>query len=641
MRAGQHKLRNLCLLLLPSLLSGCGQLTSHVIGPFNTIQEAQTAVRATHGLDPKHPLIVQVNGTTALSGPLVFDATDSGTPASPISYVAVNHSAVTGGKLLAGWYHVNGSVWAANVGALRFRQLFINGKRMTPARTPNQGYFQVDGTPDYHNPVRFKFRNGQMSERWVGGQVVLLQTWGEERLPITAVDPATSTVTLANQLLPWTVEANARFWVEDVAEFLDSPGEWFLDRNAGIVYYWAKPGEDVSSDEIIAPVTQTLLVLNGVHDVSFLGFDFEYSDWALPSEGYYDLQSAYDIPAAIMGHGASSVTISDSHFSHLGTWAVNLDSGSSNNTVSNNEMTDIGAGGVKIGEFCSDTVANPNAALSGFQNCVWTQPFSNGNKISNNTIHDIGAVYIAAVGVWLGQTYGNSVCSNEIYDTNQTAISLGWTWGYGRSLAHDNLIAFNNLHTLGRGMLSDMGGIYTLGSQPGTVIRNNIIHDITPYAQGYGGWGIYQDQGSSNILTENNIVYRAPSGAFVHNAEGSGNRTLNNVFASLDNGPILYMTPTLPPSAPSSGYNVLFERNILFGNGGVSGFGVLQPYFKFDGNLYFDVGYPQTITDANATVADPQFVAPLSGNFSLGPSSPAYKIGFQPIQTVPSDGVCQ
>jgi parallel beta-helix repeat protein len=285
-------------------------------------------------------------------------------------------------------------------------------------------------------------------------------------------------------------------------------------------------------------------------------------------------------------------------------------------------MTDLGAGGVKIGD--------PEIPKGAAQT-------TSGIVVSENYIHNIGIVYPAAVGVWIGQASGNTVTHNEIADTYYTAISLGWTWGYGATAAHHNRIEFNDLHNLGRGLLSDMGCIYSLGIQPGTVERNNLCHDVARYE--YGGWGLYTDEGSSQILLENNIVYRTQDGGF-HQHYGRENIVRNNIFA-------LGEEAQLRRTREEAHRSFSFERNIVYWEKGRLLDGAWgNGRFLFDHNLYWQAtGQPIEFgkdsmaewqrrgQDVHSWVADPLFADPAHGDFTLKPGSPAAKIGFQPIDT--------
>jgi parallel beta-helix repeat protein len=185
-------------------------------------------------------------------------------------------------------------------------------------------------------------------------------------------------------------------------------------------------------------------------------------------------------------------------------------------------------------------------------------------------------------------------------------------------------------------MLSDMGGIYTLGVQPGTVIRGNVFHDINSH--GYGGWGIYLDEGSTNILVEDNIVYRTKTGGF-HQHYGRENTIRGNIFAFSREGQIIR-------TRMEDHLSFTFERNIVYWNEGhlLGGKWSDSDHYRLDHNLYFNAaGGPVEFAgssfaewqargqDQHSIIADPLFRDPSKGDFRLKPGSPALTLGFREI----------
>jgi parallel beta-helix repeat protein len=516
-----------------------------------------------------------------------------------------------------------------------FHELFVNGQRRQRARAPNTGFFIVDGQLSGDDPAQLKFHNDDIHPAWGQGgdvEVVLLSNWEDHRLFINSVDTTTHVATLSTKRTPWGAEKNARYWVENAADALDAPGEWYLDRAEGKLLYIPLPGEDPKRCEVIASNLQQLVRFEGnaeadqlVHDITLRNLTFSHTDWSISPVGYTDMQAAYDIPAAIEMSGATNCSIEKCLFTHLGQYAAEIHRGSKKVRIVGNEMTDLGAGGVKIGD---PKIPNSDAEVT------------EGNIVSDNHIHDIGIVYAAAVGVWIGQSSGNTIGRNEIDNTFYTGISAGWTWGYGPSAARDNLIELNHIHDIGRGMLSDMGCIYTLGVQPGTVERYNICHDVTRNEHGYGGWGIYTDEGSSNMLIENNLVYRTQDPGF-HQHYGRENIVRNNIFA-------FGQTAQIRRSRLEPHYGFTFEHNIVCWQAGPLLDGQWEDdQYQFEDNLYFRFdGKPIQFgnwsleewqkrgQDTHSLIANPLFVDPEHNDFRLQPESPAAKVGFRPFDIV-------
>lgn len=277
------------------------------------------------------------------------------------------------------------------------------------------------------------------------------------------------------------------------------------------------------------------------------------------------------------------------------------------------------------------------------------------NIISDNIIRHYGEIYASSVGVMLMNSFDNLVAHNEICFGFYSGISVGREWGYQRSISWGNKIVFNRIYNIGQGLLSDMGAIYTLGVSPGTVIVNNLIHDVSSHS--YGGWGIYNDEGSTHIVIENNIVYNTKYAPY--NINYTKELTVrNNIFA-------LGSLQQLDRGRTEPHRSLYFENNIIYWKQGVlfEGDWEDKPYlfhfgpgkkgereetstFDADWNLYFNPLKPlDSITfhghsfadwkemgkDVHSVYADPLFEDPEKFDFRLKPGSPALQLGFREI----------
>lgn len=609
-------------------------------GPFATLLRARDAIRTMKqsGYEEKSFIVYIRKGTYYLNETLVFTPEDSGTPSAPIVYAAYSGEkpVISGGQIIEtpivkdSGNRVKTTIPQVAKGDWFFYQLFVNGERRIRARTPNEGYYKMIGKMRLEGPGHFTYKEGDIKKEWAGrGDVELigLANWAEIRMPIVEVNEADHTCTLNKQVPPsnWSIE-EARYWIENAPDSLDQPGEWRLDQKTGMLSMILKPEDNPAKLQIVAPRLENLIRIQGdpangkyVTNLQFKGLTFTQSLTPKLQDGYPDTQAAADISGAFQANGAQNCRIEQCRFTQLGNYAVEFAQGCSGNVIIGNEMDELGAGGVKIGE---------GALREGGSR-------THDNQVTDNHIHHIGIIYPAAVGVWVGQSDANLIAHNHIHHTYYTGISVGWTWGYTASGAHHNAIEFNDVHDIGQGVLSDMGGIYTLGGQPGSVIRNNRFYNIDSYS--YGGWGIYPDEGSANILIENNVTYRTKSAGF-HHHYGKENLIRNNIFAFAKEYQVMR-------SRAEEHLSFTFEQNIvIFDSGSLLGSNWKENNYKFDNNVYWDLRskdikfdqwtfkeWQDKGQDIHSLIADPLFVDALKYDFRLKPESPALKLGFKPI----------
>lgn len=599
-------------------------------GDAKSVEEGLEKLRAKRKEGDSARLLI--SGTQYLTKPITLTEKDSNTSIEGLEKGAT----LSGGRVLKGFKKGQGNLWELEIPEVKegnwyFRQLFVNGERRQRARTPNTGYFRIDGASPKGKPGLFKFAPGQIKESWAEQgdvEVIAYIAWTDYHMFIRKVDEAANVVTLSGDPHPVIQESNAQYFIENAPDGLDAPGEWYLDRKAGVLKYWPRASEDMAKVEIVAPALEELVTVRGNADakkaaqkIIFRNLTFTTTDYPLGPNGSNDAQAAVGVRGDVLFEFAKNCLIEDCAFSQLGGYAVEIGRGGQGIRVRRCEVVDGGTGGVRIGETTKRD-----------------DPFdaNHSNEVSDCELHKLGRIFAPAIGVFILQTGTNLVSHNRIHDLYYTAVSVGWNWGYQETPCRANIVEFNHMHDIGQGRLSDMGAVYTLGIQRGTVIRNNLIHDVNAFT--YGGWGLYTDEGSTDILLENNVVYRCKSAGF-HQHYGRDNIVRNNIFAFGKEHQLMRTR-----EEPHNSFT--FEKNIVyFDSGDLLGSNWSNEKFVTDHNVYFDARTGSKVTfkgatleqwqarghDKSSLIADPLFVDVAKNDFQLRQESPALRLGFKPI----------
>ncbi len=448
----------------------------------------------------------------------------------------------------------------------------------------------------------------------------------KEIVRLEAVDEATGTVTVGGPECVALLRMGDRYFVENVPDALDSPGEWYLDRDSGVLRY--RPPKPLAGDtEIIAPVVGRVFEFRsdpeGAGPVSHLrlsGLTVKNTDYS-PDDGCVGFQMGKD--GAVYLSGAQACVVEGCEFLNTGKYAVCL-AGGKGNSVLGNDIAHGGEGGVLLLD-------------------------SAGNTVSDNYIHHCGEIYKHIGGVVLqGPGASDNVIShNLIHTMSRYGITL-------KNAGSRNTVQYNELYDLNTETY-DTGGIevtqHDKEFRSGSLIDHNIVRDVIGYSCTNGqpvylSWGIYLDSYAGGYTVTNNIVYRNSHGGLMVQG-GKDNVIENNVFVD-STGSQLYF-----PNFQGNTTGTVFRRNIVYytnPDAVVMATGSVSPeMMTADHNLYFLAGggelkargagmatfedWRKLGFDEDSPVADPLFVDPAADNYALKPQSPAFGLGFQAIDT--------
>jgi hypothetical protein len=501
-------------------------------------------------------------GTYSMVETLMLTPEDSGSPESPTTVEAApgQKPVLSGGIVVKDWKPVTvavpglgkgQAVYVADVPRFAgcrfdFRQVWVNGIKATLAsNTQDTNMLRILGVDAEKQTIRIPAVPVKNFVRPSEMELFLHQMWATAVLRISSIEQKNGEAVLhfyqpearLEFEHPWpppviSPKGNSPFMLRRAIEFLDTPGEWYYDRSSGKLYYIPRAGEVLSESEVLVPVLETLIHVEGtlerpVHDICFKGITFAHTTWLRPSQqgdvplqaGMY-LLDAYKLkvagtpgnaplenqawvgrqPAAVQLHLVRNTVFENCSFLHTGASGLDYLYGCNNDRIEGCLFKDIAGNGLVIGTF-SDPGIEVHLPYDPTDQRVLAQNMT----VRNNLVEDAANEYWGCCGMIAGYVRNVTFEHNELRHLSYTGISVGWGWTRAVNCMRNNTITANRIHDFGRHNYS-CGGIYTLSAQPGTTITDNAIYDLPSidYAHDTTDFRIYLDQASSYMVVKNN-----------------------------------------------------------------------------------------------------------------------------------------
>jgi len=526
--------------------------------PFATVKRARDEVRKIKEMGmPKGGVLVYLRaGSHFLTEPLSFGSEDSGTKESPVIYRSYpgEEAKIVGGVRIKDFRPLDepavikrlpeeakGRVWVANLkdagitdyGKLVNRgtegaspaamELIFNGKIMRLARWPNDGWLRIAGLVNPKGDYEFRkapYQKGKFvysddrPERWKEEQEIWMKGYAVmapfhlSHLKITSIDTDKKIIYVAD--VPRYAShkdptyrgnrfaANHPYFVYNLLSELDMPGEFYIDRSAGKLYFY--PPGNIEGSEIIGTRFETPLIrMKGASNLVFARMTIDGGR-----------SHAFEI------EGGRNNLLTASVIRNTGQFGIMIKSGWEHKVVGC-DIYDNGEGGISLNGGDREKLI-PAKHLAENNHIYRFNRFCGG--------------YNQAVQV---DGVGQRVSHNVIHDSPMQGIYLN---------ANDHIVEFNEIHDVvheGR----ELGALYMYGAtghwrflSRGMVIRNNFFHHISTHSSPnltHGLNAIHFDSVNGGEVVADNIFYRIPVG--VANTYPD-NRLENNIFIDMEKSAI-------------------------------------------------------------------------------------------------------
>ena len=540
--------------------------------PLRTVGKAQSLVRAmTAGMTGDLTVYLR-GGTYPQASTLTFSNADSGRNGFYVKYLAYpgEQPLITGGQPVTGWTlsSAGSKIYTVNGITTPFRQLYVNGVKAIRARSPNLGsngalaFNRLTGADNTAQNIQVASSEVSSWNNFIKVEMHIMTGWGDSTVRLASSTTSGNTATLKIQSPESTILFPRPFphlggqfggftkhcyYFENALEFLDQPGEWYLDESKGVLSYMPRTGEDMTKATVVAPMVETVVSIAGASTTNqagylwFQGITFAHSTYMRPSQsGFLDGQAGqYNLTATTdnkqtVGRPAAGVSVMNANhihferniFTQMGATGLDFISGTHDDMIIGNVVTDIAGNGISIGKFtASDTTEYHVPYNPTDKNEICTS-----DTIKDNYIHNVTTEFQGGTGIAAGYPKQLDIEHNEIAYTNYTGVSVGYGWTSTVNAMSNNYVNYNNIHHVTQ-IMADGAALYTLSNQqPASQMEYNYIHDYqTSQWADYGDQGIYLDEQTSGYTIAHNAMVNAPTNVAQNN---TGTNTVTDNPAS-------------------------------------------------------------------------------------------------------------